>query len=87
MFEQIAQLLFVEPENSDPRYLVINSAYLIKHKLVIDISQKLDEYLGDDELQGLGYRGDDILDAELIPVRKGESWVELGCRFFIKEAV
>ncbi|PZX49905.1 hypothetical protein [Algoriphagus chordae] len=85
MFEQIAQLLFVEPENNDPRYLVINSAYLIKHKLVIDMSQELSEYLGDDELQGLGYRGEDILTAELVPVRKGESWSELGCRFFIKE--
>ncbi len=87
MFEQIAQHLFVEPENNDPRYLVLNSAYLIKHKLIIDMSQELGEFLGDDELLGLGYRGDSIFEAEMIPVKKGESWSELGCRFFIKEVV
>jgi hypothetical protein len=84
MFEQIAQLLFVDPENNDPRYLVINSAYLIKHKLAIDMNQELEEFLGKNELQGLGYRGGDILTAELLPVKMGESWSELGCRFFIK---
>jgi len=26
--EQIAQLRFVKPENNDPRYFVLNSAYL-----------------------------------------------------------
>jgi len=87
MFEQIAQLRFVEPENNDPRYLVLNSAYLIKHKLHIDMSQELGELLGEEELQGLGYRGEDILEAELVPVKKGESWSDLGCRFFTKEVV
>jgi hypothetical protein len=85
IFEQIAQLRFVEPENNDPRYLVLNSAYLIKHKLIIDLSQELGEFLGEEELQGLGYRGENILDAELIPVKKGESWSELGCSSFTKE--
>jgi hypothetical protein len=87
MFEQVEQLKFADPENNDPHYLVMTAAYLIKHKLVIDITQALDEYLGDDELQGLGYRGGDILTAELVPVRKGESWSELGCCSFTKEAV
>ena len=85
MFELVAQLKFADQENNDPRYLVMTAAYPIKRKLVIDISQDLKEYLGDDELQGLGYRGEDILEAELVPVKKGESWSELGCRFFIKE--
>jgi hypothetical protein len=87
MFELVAQLKFADPENNDPRYLVMTAAYLIKHKLVIDMTQKLGEYLGDDELLGLGYKGDDILEAELVPVKKGESWSELGCRFFIKEVI
>jgi len=52
VFEQVAQLKFVEPENNDPRYLVLNSAYLIHHKLVIDMSQELGQFLGDEELQG-----------------------------------
>lgn len=87
MFEQIAQLRFAEPENIDPRYLVLNAAYLIKHKLVIDFSEELGNFLGDDELQGLGYRGEDILEAELVPVKMGESWFDKGCTFFIKEVV
>jgi len=85
IFEQIAQLKFVEPENNDLRYLVLNSAYLIRHKLQIDMSQELGQFLGEEELQGLGYRGEDIFDAEMIPVKKGESWSDLGCTFFIKE--
>ena len=85
MFELVAQLKFADPENNDPRYLVMTAAYLIKHKLVIHMTQELDEYLGNDELLGLGYKGEDILKAELVPVKKGESWTELGCRFFTKE--
>ena len=70
MLEQVAQLRFAEPENNDPRYLVLNAAYLIQHKLVIDLSQELEDFLGDEELQGLGYRGEDVLKAELIPVKR-----------------
>lgn len=38
IYEQIAQLKFANPENNDPRYLVLTSAYLIKHGLSIDWS-------------------------------------------------
>ena len=87
MLEQVAQLKFVEPENNDPRYLVLNAAYLIHNKLIIDLAPEMDEYLGNDELQGLGYRGDNVFEAELIPVKKGESWFDKGCTFFTKEFV
>ena len=87
MFEQIAKLRFTDPENTDPRYLVMTAAYLIKYRLDLDMSDELKYYLGNDRLQGLGYRGDDILKAELIPVKKGESWSDLGCRFFTKQVV
>ncbi|WP_111669148.1 hypothetical protein [Algoriphagus litoralis] len=87
IFEQIAQLKFANPENNDPRYLVLTSAYLIKHGLSIDFSEQLQAFLGKSELLGFGYRGEDILEAELIPVKKGESWYELGCTFFTKEVI
>lgn len=87
IYEQIAQLKFANPENNDPRYLVLTSAYLIKHGLSIDFSEQLQAFLGKSELLGLGYRGEDILEAELIPVKKGESWVDLGCTYFTKEMV
>lgn len=87
IYEQIAQLKFANPENNDPRYLVLTSAYLIKHRLSIDFSAQLKAFLGNSELLGLGYRGEDILAAELIPVKKGESWVELKCNYFTKEVV
>ncbi|MHA7130520.1 hypothetical protein [Algoriphagus namhaensis] len=86
LLEQVAQLKFVEPENNDPRYLVLNSAYLIHHKLVIDMSQELGEFLGNEELQGLGYKGEGILDGEVVPVRTGEGWSDLGCKYFVKES-
>lgn len=87
MLEQVAQLKFVEPENNDPRYLVLNAAYLIHHKLVINMAPEMGAYLGDDELQGLGYCGNDVFEAELIPIKKGESWFDKGCSFFTKEFV
>lgn len=87
VYEQIAQLKFANPENNDPRYLVLTSAYLIKHGLSIDFSEQLQAFLGNSELLGLGYRGEDILEAELIPVKKGESWFELDCTYFTKEVV
>ena len=87
MLEQVAQLRFAEPENNDPRYLVLNAAYLTHHQLVIDLSQELEDFLGDEELQGLGYRGEDVLEAELIPVKKSESWLEKSCTFFTKDAL
>jgi hypothetical protein len=87
MLEQVAQLKFVKPENNDPRYLVLNAAYLIHHKLVFDMALEMGAYLGDDELQGLGYRGDDVFEAELIPVKKGDSWFDKGCTFFTKEFI
>jgi len=87
VLEQVAQLKFVEPENNDPRYLALNAAYLIHHKLVIDLGPEMDKYLEYDELKGLGYRGIDIFEAELIPVKKGESWFDKGCSFFTKEFV
>jgi len=87
MLEQVAQLRFAEPENNDPRYLVLNAAYLIQHKLVIELSQELEDFLGDEELQGLGYQGEDVLEAELIPVKKSESWFDKGCAFFTKDVL
>lgn len=86
VIEQIALLRFGEPESTDPRYLVLKSVYLVKHKLVIDLSEELAEYLNGDELQGFGYRGEDI-DVELVPVKKGESWFDKGCNFFTKEVI
>jgi len=87
VYEQIAQLKFANPENNDPRYLVMTSAYLIKHGLSIDFSEQLQAFLGNSVLLGIGYRGEDILEAELIPVKKGESWFELGCTYFTKDVV
>lgn len=85
LHELVGQLKFVDPENSDPRYLVLNAAYMICNKLVIDMGPEMDSYLGDEILQGLGYRGDQVLDAELIPIKEGESWFDKGCSFFIKD--
>jgi hypothetical protein len=87
IYEQIAQLRFANPENNDPRYLILTSAYFIKHGLAIDFSEQLKVFLENSELLGLGYRGENILEAELIPVKKGESWVDLGCTYFTKEMV
>lgn len=85
MFEQIAQLRFADPENNDPRYHVMTAAYLLYHNLSIDMSQELGEFLREDKLQGLGYKGKDILKSEFIPVSTGSSWSDLGCTFFVRE--
>jgi len=69
---------FVKPENNDPRYLVAQKlkAYLIKHKLIIDLSQELGWVFGGRrKLQDLGYEGENYPRCGADSVKR-ESWAE-----------
>ena len=84
MYEILGKIKFADKNSENIKSNVLLAAYLIKNKYEPIIDEELDEYLGDNELAGFGYRGEDIV-VEMIPIKIGESWFEKGCTFFIKE--
>lgn len=58
--------------------------FLVKYKFECIFDEELEEFIGDDELHGFGYKGEDI-EVEMIPIKVGESWFELECTYFTKD--
>ena len=83
VYEQLGKLKFLEDEIYIKNH-VLMAIYLVKNKLEINLDEKLIASTGNKEILGFGYKGKDI-EVEMIPVKKGESWFELGCDYFIKE--
>lgn len=84
MYEVLGQLKFVDKNLENLKSNVLLAAYIVKNKLEPFIDEELDQYLGEDELAGFGYRGENI-EVELIPIKVGENWFDLGCKYFIKD--
>lgn len=85
MYEVLGSIKFANPDPANIKSNVLWAAYLVKNGFEPLIDEALEKYLGDDELAGLGFKGEGI-DVEIIPIRKGESWFDKGCTLFIKEA-
>lgn len=84
MYEVLGKIRFADPNPHNIKSNVLLAAYFMKNGLEPFIEEELDLYLGDDTLAGFGYKGEDI-DVEMVPVKKGESWFDKGCTYFIKE--
>ena len=84
LYEVLGQINFSEPSQTDIKSKVLMAVFLVKNKFEPIFDEQLDEYLGEDELFGFGYKGEDI-DVEMIPVKVGESWFELGCTYFTRD--
>lgn len=84
MYEVLGKIKFADKNPENIKSNVLMAAYLIKNKYEPLIDDELDKYLGDDELNGFGYKGEGI-DVEMIPVKQDESWFDKGCVFFTKE--
>ena len=84
LYEVLGKIKFSEPNQTDIKSEVLMAVFLVKNKFEPIFSEELDEYLGDDELFGFAYKGIDV-EVELIPVKVGESWFDLGCTFFTKD--
>lgn len=84
MYEVLGKIKFADKNSENLKSNVLFAAYIVKNKFEPFIDEELNQYLGEDELAGFGYRGENI-EVELIPVKVGESWFDLGCKYFIKE--
>lgn len=84
VYEVLGKIKFTNNNPEEIKSNVLFAAYLVKNKYEPLIDDELDEYLGEGELLGFGYKGEDI-DVEMIPIKVGESWFEKGCTFFVKE--
>jgi len=84
LYEALGKIKFVDPNPDTLKSNVLMAAYLSKNNYEPLIEEELEDYLGGDALAGLGFKGEDI-DVEMIPIRKGESWFDKGCTFFVKE--
>ena len=83
VYEQLGIIRFSDSEEKDIRSQVLMAIFLVKNKLECIFDEDLDAFLGKNELQGFGYKGEDT-DVEMIPVKVGESWFDLGCTYFTK---
>jgi hypothetical protein len=83
VYEQLGIVKFSYPI-VDKKSLVLLSVYLINNKLEAYFDEQLELFLGEDELLGFGYKGQDT-EVEMIPIKVGESWFDKGCIYFTKE--
>ncbi|HLO72860.1 MAG TPA: hypothetical protein VK164_02905 [Flavobacterium sp.] len=84
IYEVLGKIKFVDKNLQNLKSNVLLAAYLIINNLEPFIDEELDEFLGNNQLSGFGYKGEDV-DVEMIPIIEGESWFEKGCTFFTKE--
>ncbi|UQD55607.1 hypothetical protein [Flavobacterium sp. K5-23] len=83
VYEQLGIIRFTDQKEEDIRSQVLMAIFLVKNKLEFLFDDELDEYMGEDDLQGFGYKGEDI-EVEMKPIKIGQSWFELGCTYFTK---
>lgn len=84
MYEVLAKVKFAEKNLLNIKSNVLTAAYLIINYAEPLIDDELEEYLNEEELEGFGYKGEDV-GVELIPIKYGENFNDLGCTYFIKE--
>lgn len=82
MYEVLAKIKFSDKNPDNLKSNVLMTAYLMINKFEPIIDEELENFLGDEEFLGFGYKGENV-DVELIPVKVGESWFDLGCKVFI----
>lgn len=83
IYEVLGKIKFVDKNLQNLKSNVLLAVYLILNKLEPFIDEELDEFIGNNQFSGFGYKGKDI-DVEMIPIIKGESWFDKGCSYFTK---
>lgn len=88
VYEQVGKLKYLEPEPEKLPELILNAIYFMITGTETDMSFVLNKFAAEGgkakEISGLGFKNDGV-DVQLIFVKKGESWYDLGCKYFIKE--
>lgn len=86
VYEQLGFLNYLEPDG-DIRGHVLSAIFYVKENYLIDMNFVYQKKINNEEppidFKGMGYKGDNI---KVLPVfvMKGQSWFELGCKYFVK---
>lgn len=81
VYEQLGIIRFNNKKEKDIKSQVLTAIFLVKNKFEFVFDEEFDEFMGEGELLGFGYKGEGI-GVEMIPVKVGESWFDLGCTYF-----
>lgn len=84
VYEQLAILKYLEP-NEDLRGLVLTAIYFLQFGYRTSVEFIFEKYpsINKDEITGIGFKGENSK-VELVLVKKGESWFDLGCTYFTR---
>ncbi len=87
VYEQLGLLNYLEPEE-DIRGHVLSAIFYVKENYLVGINFVYQKKFNNEEppshFTGIGYKGDSI-DVLPVFVMKGQSWFDLGCKYFTKE--
>lgn len=84
VYEQFGLLKYLH-DNQDLRGVLLSAIYFVKNGYVADIDEVYKKYYSKNTLPivGIGFKNVNS-SVELVFVREGESWFDLGCKMFIK---
>lgn len=84
VYEQLGILKYLEPEE-DLRGQVLTAIYFLKFDYRTDAAFIFEKYpsINKDEIAGIGFKGENSK-VELVLVKKGQSWFDLGCIYFTR---
>ncbi|MFY7743080.1 MAG: hypothetical protein ACOVQR_10555 [Flavobacterium sp.] len=84
VYEQFGLLKYLH-DNQDLRGVLLSAIYFVKNGYVADIDEVYKKYYSKNTLPivGIGFKYVNS-SVELVFVREGESWFDLGCKMFIK---
>jgi len=84
VYEQLGILKYLEPQE-DLRGNILTAIYFLVFGYRTSVDFIFEKYLeiNKNEILGIGYKGKNS-EVEIILVKKGESWFDLGCSYFTK---
>lgn len=89
VYEQLALLKYLEPGDEKLPENVLAAIYFIVHGTQVEMSFVYDKYSLEGgnlkDISGRGFKNEGS-GVELIFVKKDESWYDLGCKYFVKDA-
>lgn len=85
VYEQYGLLKFLHNVDEDLRGILLSAIYFVKNGYVTDINEVYKKYYSTNKLPigGIGFKNSNS-NVELVFVKKGESWFNLGCKMFIR---
>jgi hypothetical protein len=86
VYEQLGYLKYLEADDNDIRGLVMTAIYFVKFGYETNIEEVHKKYYSNNKeiFNGIGFRGDNS-SVELVFVKQGESWFDLGCKYYTKQ--